>query len=109
MNFSRLEVARDYEVEKWFEELLKEYNVSAYHISRFKEQEVIRFAPFQFYKRRKIIKNNFLWRLTAPVFIIYCTCMIMAIPFKWLITGNRYLPQSFLIKFHYRWIEKMNW
>jgi len=106
MNFSRLKRADDSEVEKWIKENI---NITDYGARRLVDEELIRFSPFKFYKKREIKKKNFLWRLTAPVFILYCIVMMFAIPFKWLFTGDRYLPQKFLDGFHYRWIEKMGW
>lgn len=106
MNFSRLKQADDRDIEKWLKENL---NITDYDYRKMRDNELIRFSPFYFYEQKKIKKHNFLWRLTAPFFLLFCLLVIIAMPFKWLITGNRYLSQKFLDTFYYRWQEKMGW
>ncbi len=107
MKFSRLKRVDTFEVEQWLKENL---DLTDSQYRRMSDDERIRFSGFIFYKRKPIKKYNILWRLTAPVFLLYCLLMIIiVVPLKWIITGNRYLSQKFLDSFHYRWEEKFGW
>ena len=106
MKFSRLRKAQDYEVADFLKDRLKLTDTQYHEIVL---HDALRFTRFRFYKEKEIKKHNFLWRLTAPIFLIFCILVIVALPFKWLFTGNRYLPEKFLDIFYYRWQEKMGW
>jgi len=82
INLKRID---NYEVEKWLEDKIPE--LTTYQKERIRDDEIVRFAPFYFYKRRKKVNNVFI-RLSAifiiPVFLV----LIIGLPFNFLITGN---------------------
>ena len=67
-----------------------------------RDYEIVRFAPFQFMKRRKKT-NNVLMRLSIilmlPIFIL----LIIGLPFNYFITGNwGYCPED--LKWYSKWV-----
>ena len=106
MKFSRLRRADEYEFALWMKE---QEIITNQQYCEIVNREYLRFSGFKFYKKKELKKHNFLWRLTAPFYLVYCVLLIMAMPLKWMITGNRYLPQKFLDNFHHKWEENMGW
>ena len=104
MKLSNLEPADHSEVEKWLKEKL---NLSVYDKERLRNEELVRFAPFEFYKRKKKVEGNILWRLTLLLVIPYMILLYLFLPIKMIITGEWGYGGKFMQKFHYPWMNKI--
>lgn len=51
-------------------------------------EDFLRSEGYSVWRYVKPVKNNIWWRLTFPFFILLCILMLIAIPFKWMLTGN---------------------
>lgn len=104
MKLSQLEKAEDFEVKEW---LIKKLDLSPFQRNKLISDEIIRFAPFEFYKRRKREKVNVLWRLTLIIFPIYLFIIVLINPIKWIITGEWGYGRKFIDNFHSKWVRKL--
>lgn len=84
MKFLSLNKVPGHEVMQWLEEEIPE--LTKYQKECIRDNEIIRFSPFEFYKSPSL-RGTFLWRLTIfplmPVFFILC----IGLPVKYLLTG----------------------
>lgn len=80
-----LEKAFDHEVRNWLEKSIPE--LTKYQLEKIRYDEIIRFAPFEFYKRRKKTKNFFM-RLTIILYVAMWLVLFIGLPFNFIITGN---------------------
>lgn len=100
MKFSNLKRADDFEVHKWLE---NELQLTTYQKECLRNQELIRFSPFYFYRKENKNGLSMLWRLTILLYFPYVIVLIIVTLFKWLLTGNRYLGRNFIDNFHNKW------
>lgn len=105
MKFSQLQPAANYEVEKWLETSIR--NLTDDQKRWIYNEEIVRFSPFQFYKRVKKEKPTILWRLSALFYPIYLILLILFNPIKWIFTGEWGYGEKFLDGFHYKWTRKI--
>lgn len=108
MNLSRLKPAYDNDVYKWLVEAIPE--LTAYQKEKIRDIEMVRWAPFCFYKKPDYKKDkvSFWWRFTIFLVPVYVVLIWLTVLLKFVITGDRYLPQKYLDKFHYPWMRKLN-
>lgn len=107
MKLSRLKPATDYDVRKWIEESIPE--LTAYQKQRILLDDVVRLAPFCFYKKPDFKKEKvtFWWRFTIFLVPVYVLLIALFVLLKFVITGDKYLPQTYLDNFHYPWMRKL--
>src|ERR1035437_6937480 len=105
MKLTNLEPARDYEVQEWLE---KNLNLTPYQKDKLRQEEIVRFAPFEFYKPRSKEKVSFFWRFTIIVFPIYLLLIFLFLPIKMIFTGKWGYGQKFYDNFHAKWTNKVN-
>jgi hypothetical protein len=103
MKISNLKRAHDLEVQKWMEDNL---NLNPYQKEKLRNDEIVRFAPYYFYKIEKS-KTSFIWRLTLPLFVPYWIILFIGLPFNFLITGKWGYGRGFIDKFHSKWVRKL--
>lgn len=103
MKLSYLKQASDYEVEKWLEESL---DLTQYQKEKLFNNEIVRFAPFYFYK---VIEKqtNFWWRLTILIYPIYWILLFSYLPINWIFTGKWGYARKFIDNFHSKWTNKL--
>jgi hypothetical protein len=106
MKLTNLRPASNYEVREWLEKTIKE--LTPYQKEWIRNEEIIRFAPFKFYKRRKTEKVSILWRFTIIAFPIYLVIIFSFLPIKMIITGEWGYGQKFYDNFHAAWLHKLN-
>lgn len=105
MKLSRLKIASYYDVEKWLEKSLE---LTPYQKQKLHNEEIVRFSRFYFYEHKKENKVSVLWRLTIFFYLVYIILLVCFLPIKWLFTGKWGYGDSFLYKFHYKWVHKLN-
>lgn len=105
MKLTNLQHASDYEVEDW---LKKQLDLTPYQKEKLRDSELIRFAPFEFYKHRKQVKTSILWRLTIIFVPIYLLLLIISLPIKFVITNQWGYGDKFYDNFHAVWWNKLN-
>ena len=104
MNLSRLKKASDYEVKDWLVKELKLTNDQQRIIS---DKELIRWAPFDFYKDKQKESVSFLWRFTMVLIPIYIIMVWLYNPLQFIVSGKWGINQTFLKTFHYPWMGKL--
>jgi len=85
MRLLNLKKVPDYQVENWLEENIAE--ITKYQKERIHNDEIVRFAPFEFYERRKRV-DNFLIRLSIIFLPIVWLALIFGLPFNFIGTGT---------------------
>ena len=75
----------DYKVQEWIEKSIVE--MTPYQKERLRNDEIIRFAPFEFYQRRKQVKS-FWVRLSCILMPIVWLLLFISLPFCYLVTGR---------------------
>lgn len=105
MKLTDLKHASDYEVNEWLE---KSLNLTPYQKDKLRQEEVVRFAPFEFYKLKNQEKISFLWRFTILVFPIYLLLAYSFLPIKMIFTGKWGYGQKSYDNFHTKWMNKLN-
>ena len=105
MRLHHLKESSDYDVEEWLEQKL---NLTSYQKEILRRDEIIRFAPFEFYERPKEKKPSFLWRLTILFYLIYLILVFVGLPFNFLFTGKWGYGKKFYDNFHSKWMRKLN-
>lgn len=84
MSLHNYKKAQNHEVEKWLKD---ELNLTDYQKSKIYSDEIVRFAPFEFMKRRKRVSN--IWfRLSIIVFPIILCLLYLSLPFKFILSGS---------------------
>ena len=106
MNFSHFKQASDYEVKEWLFKAIPE--LTPYQKERIRIDEVVRFSPYRFLKRRETVKVNFFFRLTVLLLPLYFILLILGLPIKLIITGKWGYGRQFIDNFHYKWLHKLN-
>ena len=104
MKLTNLEPAWDSEVESW---LIEKLEMTPYQKSKLIDSELVRKAPFKFYKRPKKDKISVWWRLTLPLFPVYIVLLFLTLPIKFMFTGKWTYGQKFYDNFHAKWIRKL--
>lgn len=85
MKLFNLEKAYSYEVNEWLEENIPD--LTKYQKQRIREDEIIRFAPFEFYKKGKKIDN--IWIRLSIIFVpIVWLILVLGLPFNFILTGS---------------------
>lgn len=85
MNYHNYEKVSDYKVQEWLEISIVE--MTPYQKERLRNDEIIRFAPFEFYQRRKQVK--YFWiRLSVILMPIVWLLLFISLPFCYLVTGR---------------------
>lgn len=105
MKLSYLEPARDHEVAKYFEDNLQ---LTPYQKQKLYSDELIRFAPFNFYKRKPKVTSSVLWRLTVILIPFYYIIMFCILPINMIINGQWGFGRKFIDGFHSKWMTKLN-
>ncbi len=105
MRLSRLEEASEYEFREWMEK--SNLNLTPYQKEKLRDSEMLRHSPYYLYKKPKAESVSFLWRFTLILFPIYLLIIIVLNPIKWIFTGKWGYGQTFLDKFHYKWVRKL--
>jgi hypothetical protein len=88
---------RDYLVEKWL--LKKIPELTTYQKQRICDDEIIRFAPFQFMKRTKKTKN-IIMRFSIIFMLPVLFILVLLLPFNYFITGTWGYPS---LKWYGKW------
>lgn len=104
MELHQLERASDYQVKEW---LVKELQLTPHQKSKLTAEEIIRWAPFKFYKKRQEEKSSILWRLTIIPYLIFLLILFIGIPFVFLITGRWGYGSNFYDNFLAKWMQKL--
>lgn len=85
MKLINLKRVSNYKVEKWLENNIRELTE---HQKRWiRNEEIVRFAPFEFYERREKVDNP-LVRLSVIAMPFVWLMLVIGIPFNFFITGN---------------------
>jgi len=85
MKLINLKQVSDHKVNKWLEDNIAE--LTAYQKERIRNDEMVRWAPFKFYERRK--KVDSIWIRISALFIpLAWTVLVIGLPFDFLITGT---------------------
>lgn len=84
MNFSDYENAKDYEVFEWID---KEFNLTTDQKNKIFQNDVVRMAPFKFFKRKKKVKNPLI-RITIIFFPIVFAILFIGLPFNFILSGQ---------------------
>lgn len=73
--------------------------------------DVLDDIPFEIMKRRKRKESTFVWRITGPLFLLWCLVIIVLyFPVKWMFTGNRYMSErEWVYRVHKKWANRLNW
>lgn len=85
MKLINLKRTSDWEVIKWLEKSIPE--LTAYQKQKIRDNEIVRFAPFYFYERRKKVNNVFV-RLSVIFVPIAWILLVVGIPFNFFATGK---------------------
>lgn len=75
----------NYKVEKWLNKNIK--NITKYQEEWIRNEEIIRFAPFKFYEKKKKVTNIF-FRISILFIWIPFVLLALNLPFNFLITGT---------------------
>jgi hypothetical protein len=85
MKYSSLQKAPEYQVQAWLEKSIP--NLTAHQKEAIRVNEIIRWAPFNFYQEKKVVTNVW-WRLSvifhAPLFVL----LLVGLPIHFLLTGR---------------------
>jgi len=85
MRLINLKRASNFEVQKWIEESIPE--LTKYQKNKIIDDEIVRLAPYEFYKRGK--KVDSIWVRLSVVFIpIAWMILLIGLPFNFFITGK---------------------
>ena len=85
MKLINLKKVPNYKVEKWLENNIKE--MTSYQKEWMRNKEIVRFAPFEFYERRKKV-DNILVRLSVVFIPIAWILLAVGLPFNFFATGT---------------------
>lgn len=85
MNLLRYKRANDYEVRNWLINNIPE--LTKYQEEKIRDEEIIRFSPFYFYKEPKKV-NNPLIRLTIIFYPIVWLLLFIGLPINFIFTGK---------------------
>ena len=84
MNYHNYEKTHDYKVREWIESSIE---LTPYQKQKLRNDETIRFAPFEFYQRRKQVKSFWL-RLSVLLMPFVFLLILISLPFNFLLTGS---------------------
>ncbi len=85
MKLHNLKPAHDLDVSEWIQKSIPE--LTAYQKEKIRDNEIVRFAPFEFFKIKKPVKNV-LVRLTIILMPIVWVLIAISLPFNFLVTGQ---------------------
>lgn len=85
MNILNLKKVSDYKVHEWLENSIKD--LTPYQKTWIRNEEIVRFAPFEFMERRKKV-NNVLVRLSVVILLFVYLLLVIMLPFNYFITGS---------------------
>ena len=105
MNLSRLKPASDCDVMEWLEKKIP--NLTPSQKEKIHDDEIIRFAPFDFYEPRAKEKISFLWRLTIILIPFYFVGLLSFLPIKMIFTGKWGYGRKFQDNVHGYWMNKL--
>ena len=104
MNFHQYKKARNSDVEKWLIESIPD--LSPYCKHKIREDEIIRFAPYDFFEYKKPV-SNFWLRLTIIFIPIVFILLFVFLPVNFLLSGQWGYSTKY-IKWFYDWSGKVN-
>ena len=85
MALHNLKKTPDYKVREWLEKSIPE--LTPYQKERIRNDEIIRWAPFDFYERRKPVKSIW-WRLSIIAVAFFWVVLFVGLPLNFIVTGN---------------------
>lgn len=85
MTLHNLKKAPNYKVEKWLKDSIP--NLTPYQQDVIYQNEIVRFAPFEFYEERPKVKSIW-WRLTIVLVPLAYISLAVGLPFAFIITGR---------------------
>jgi len=106
MNFSHFKQTSDREVEQWIIKSIPDLTI--YQKEYIRTNEIVRFSPYRFLKRREPVKANFFFRLTIILLPFYFVLLFLGLPIKLIITGKWGYGSKFIDNFHNKWLHKLN-
>lgn len=88
MKLYNLKKASNYEVRKWIESSVPE--LTSYQKQRIRSDydEIIRFAPFEFYKKKKKTGNSIFTRLSILPLLILLLILFLLLPINFVVSGR---------------------
>lgn len=101
MNLINLKKVSDHDVQKWLEKSIR--NLTSDQKRWMRDEEIVRFAPFEFMERRKKVNNVFL-RFTIIFMLPILILLIIGLPFNFFITG-RWGYNHDKLKWYSRWVS----
>lgn len=101
MNLINLKKVEDYRVQDWLESHIKD--LTPYQKEWIRNEEIVRFAPFEFMERRKKINNVFL-RLSIVFMLPVLLVLIIGLPFNFFATGSWGYDYE-KIKWYSKWVS----
>lgn len=84
MKLHNLKPADTHAVNKW---LIDKLNLGPYQKEKLHKDEIVRYAPFQFFEQKKKVNSKWMRLTLIPYCIIYLLILI-SLPFKYFITGR---------------------
>jgi hypothetical protein len=101
---SNRERASDYEVEGWLQDKLQ---LTPYQRSILRDQEILRFSKFRFFKYRPKVSTSLWWRLTILLWPVVWVLLLLGLPFTMIVRGRWGYSEPFLQKFIRPWAYKI--
>jgi hypothetical protein len=86
MKLYNLKRASDYDVVEWIEKRIR--NLTPEQKQWIRDEEIIRFAPFYFFKKKTEKVKNVWLRLSIIFIIPIFFLLLIGLPFNFFITGN---------------------
>lgn len=102
MNLIRYRELKLYEVKQ----ILDDY-IGLTDDQRLKLRQIDR-LPFSFVKYQKPEPVKPIWRLTILFYWVFVLILLLLLPIKWILTGNRYYPEkSWQYRLYIFWTKKL--
>ena len=103
MNLHNLQKVPDYRVKKWLEESIRD--LTPYQKQKIFDDEIIRFSPFEFYEKRKVV-SSFWIRLTIIFIPFVWLLLFIGLPFKFIVTGQWGYGKK-MLNWYDKWVSKV--
>lgn len=85
MNLHNYKKVPDYKVQEWIEKSIVE--ITPYQKQKLRDNETVRFSPFEFIERRKKVEN--IWIRLSVIFLpIVWLSLVISMPFVYFFTGR---------------------
>jgi hypothetical protein len=80
----------------------KEVELSDYQSCKLRD--ALKQMPYDVVDYKKPNPPSFVFRLTIAFYLLFCLCLILFMPFKWISTGSRYYSnEGLLMKIFKKW------